>query len=91
MHPVRGSPLNVHRGPKPTLRHRHKSRLPLIRAFLLETESSDLVVSIFKTSQNRKKRASGKVEIIRLSLIVLWATVVIVVGLYTGLHSSHHH
>ena len=48
-------------------------------------------MSILNSSQNRKTRASVKVEIIRLLLIVLWATAVIVVGLYTGLNSSHHH
>jgi len=49
------------------------------------------VVSIFKKSQNRNKRASRTERIIRLLLIILWAIVVVVLGLYGGLATSHHH
>jgi hypothetical protein len=81
----------VHRAPQPTLRHPHRSRLPWIRAFLLEAQRSDLVVSIFKKSQNRNKRGSGSKGIIQLLWIILGAIVVVVLGLYGGLASSHHH
>ena len=56
----------------------------------LETQSSDLMVSIFKKSQNRNKRASHTEGIIRLLLIILWALVVVVVGFYSGLAYHHH-
>jgi hypothetical protein len=65
--------------------------LPWIRVFLLEAQRSDLVVSILKKSQNRNKRASGEKGTIQLLLIILGAIVVVVLGLYRGLASSHHH
>jgi hypothetical protein len=70
--------LNVHRTPQPTRRLPHRSRLPWIRALLLEAQNSDLVVSIFKKSQNRNKRERARRGIIQLLLIILWAIVVVV-------------
>jgi len=78
---TRGS-LNVQRAPQRTLRHPHRSKLPWLRAFLLEAQSSDLAASIFKKSQNRNKRAGGRKGIIQLLLIVLGAIAVVVLGLY---------
>jgi hypothetical protein len=75
----------------PTLRHPHRSRLPWIRAFLLEARRSDLMVSAFRKSQNRNKRAGDRKGIIELLLIILGAIVVVTLGLYGGLASSHHH
>jgi len=49
------------------------------------------MVSIFKKSQNRNKRAGGRKGIIQLLLIILGAIVVVVLGLYEGLATSHHH
>jgi hypothetical protein len=66
-----GSALNVQRAPQQALRHPHRSRLPWIRAFLLEAQRSDLVVSILKKSQNRNKRASGGEGTIQLLLIIM--------------------
>ncbi len=87
---VEGSGLNVQRAPQRTLRHPHRSRLPWIRAFLLEVQSSDLVVSILKKSQNQNKRASRTEGMIRLLLIILWAVVVVVLGFYSGFAYHHH-
>ena len=83
--------LNMQRAPQPTLRHPDGSRLPWIRAFLLEARRSDLMVSIFKKGQNRNKRAGDRKGIIELLLIILGAIVVVILGLYGGLASSHHH
>jgi hypothetical protein len=74
----------------PTLRHPYRARLPWIGAFLLEARRSDLMVSIFRKSQNRNKRAGDRKGIIELLLIILGAIVVVVLGLYGGLASSHH-
>jgi len=82
-------PLTL-RTPKPAVRGHHRSRLPWIRAFLLEARRSDLMESTFKKSQNRNKRASHTEGIIRLLLIILWALVVVVVGFYSGLAHHHH-
>ena len=46
------------------------------------------MVSIFKKSQNRNKRASRTEGIIRLLLIILWAVVIVVLGFYSGLGLS---
>ena len=81
----------MQRAPQRTLRYPHRSRLPWIRAFYwLEAQSSDLMVSIFKKSQNRNKRASRTEGIIRLLLIILWAVVVVVLGFYSGFAYHHH-
>jgi len=82
-------PLTL-RTPQQAVRYPHGSRLPWIRAFLLEARRSDLMESIFKKSQNRNKRASHPEGIIRLLLIILWAVVVIVLGFYSGLAYHHH-
>jgi hypothetical protein len=81
----------VQRAPQPTLRCPHRSRLPWLRALLLEAQRSDLVVSIFKKSQNRSRRGSSRKGIIQLLWIILGAIVVVILGLYGGLASSHHH
>jgi hypothetical protein len=80
----------VQRAPQPRLRHPGRSRLPWIRAFQLEARPSDLMVSIFKKSQNRNKRASSTEGIIRLLLIILWALVVVVLCFYSRLAYHHH-
>ena len=80
----------MQRAPQPTVRYPHRSKLPWIRAFVLEAQRSDLVVSIFKKSQNRNKRASRTEGIIRLLLIILWAVVVVVLGFYSGFAYHHH-
>ena len=72
------------------LGHADRSRLPWIRAFLLEPRRSDLMVSIFKKSQRRNKRAGRTEGIIRLLLIILWAAVVVVFGFYSGFTYHHH-
>jgi len=74
----------VQRAPQATLWHPHRSRSPWIRAFQLEARRSDLMVSIFKKSQNRNKRAGGRKGIIQLLLIILGAIAVVVLGLYGG-------
>jgi formate-dependent nitrite reductase membrane component NrfD len=56
----------------------------------LKARRSDLMVSIFKKSQNRNRRGSRTEGIIRLLLIVLWALVVVVLGFYSGLALHHH-
>ena len=48
------------------------------------------MVSIFMKNQGRNKAASRTEGIIRLLLIILWATVVVVLGLYSGLAFHHH-
>jgi hypothetical protein len=87
---IQGNGPNVQRAPQPTLRHPGRSRLPWIRAFLLEAQRSDLMVSIFKKSENRNKRVNRTEGIIRLLLIILWAIVVVVFGFYSGLAYHHH-
>jgi hypothetical protein len=87
--PCSGGGLNVQSAPQPTPRHPDRSRPPWIRAFLLEARRSGLMVSIFKKSQNRNKTASRAEGIIRLLLIILWALVVVVLGLYSGLVYHH--
>jgi hypothetical protein len=72
----------VQRATQQTLRHPHRSRLPWIRAFLLEARRSDLMVSIFKRVRSRNKRAGDRKGIIQLLWIILWAMVVVVLGLY---------
>jgi hypothetical protein len=47
------------------------------------------MVSISKG--NRKNKANRKQGILQLLWIILWAIVVVVLGLYGGLASSHHH
>jgi len=81
----------VQRAPQPTLRYPHRSRLPWLRALLLEAQRSDLVVSIFKKSQNRSRRGGSRKGIIQLLWIILGAIVVVILGLYGGLAPSHHH
>jgi len=49
------------------------------------------MVSIFKKSQKRNKKAGGSEQAIRLVLIIAWAIVIVVLGFYGGLHLSHHH
>jgi hypothetical protein len=75
----------------PTLRHPHRSRLSWIRALLLEARRSALMVSAFRKSQNRNKRAGDRKRILELLWIILGAIVVVILGLYGGLASSHHH
>ena len=70
--------------------HSHRSRLPWIRAFLLEARRSDLIVSIFKKSQNRNKTANRAEGIVRLLLIILWSVVVVALGFYSGLAYHDH-
>jgi hypothetical protein len=48
------------------------------------------MVSAFRKSQNRNKRAGDRKGIIELLLIILGAIVVVTLGLYGGLASSHH-
>ena len=76
---------------QPTTRRPHRSRLPWIRALLLEVRRSDLVLAILKRSRNRNKRASDRKGNIHLMFIILGAIVVVILGLYSGLGSSHHH
>ncbi len=47
-------------------------------------ERSELMVSIFKKSQNRNERANCTEGIIRLLLIILWSEVVVVLGFLLG-------
>ena len=49
-----------------------------------------VMVSTFKKSQSRNKRASRTEGIIRLLLIILWAVVIVVFGFYSGLAYHHH-
>ena len=81
----------MQRAAQPTLRHPRRSKVPWIHALLLEARRSDLVASIFKKSQNRNKRAGDRKGTIQLLLIILGAIVVVMLGLYGGLASSHHH
>ena len=82
-------PLTL-RTQQPAVRHLHGSRLPWIRAFLLKARRGDLMVSIFKKSRNRNKRANRTEGIMRLLLIILWLMVVVVLGFYSGLAYHHH-
>ena len=50
----------MQRAPQPTLRHPDRSRVPWIRAFMLDARRRDLMVSIFKKSQNRNRRAGDR-------------------------------
>ena len=74
-----------------TAQYPPRSKLPWIRELVLEAQSSDLMVSIFKKSQKRNKKAGGSEQAIRLVLIIVWAIVIVVLGFYGGLHLSHHH
>jgi len=58
----------VQRAPQTMLGRADRSRQPWIRAFLLEARRSDLMVSVFKKSQRRNKRAGRAEGIIRLHL-----------------------
>jgi formate-dependent nitrite reductase membrane component NrfD len=66
-------------------------KLPWIRELVLEAQSSDLMVSIFKKSQKRNEKANGSEQAIRPVLIIVWAIVIVVLGFYGGLQLSHHH
>lgn len=83
--------ISMHKVEQPTPRYLHRSKLPWIRALVLEAKNSDLMVSIFKKGQRRNRKANRSEEVIRLLLIILWAIVVVVLGLYGGLATSHHH
>jgi hypothetical protein len=48
------------------------------------------MVSIFMKNQGRNKAPNRTEGIIRLLLLILWATVVVVLGLYSGLAFHHH-
>ena len=50
-----------------------------------------MMTSILKKGQKRNEKANSSEGIIRLALIILWAIVVVVLGLYGGLAFSHHH
>jgi len=76
---------------QPTARYPPRSKLPWIQEFVLEAQSSDLMVSIFKKSEKRNKKATSSEQAIRLVLIIVWAIVMVVLGFYGGLHLSHHH
>ena len=82
--------VSMHKVAQPTPRHLRRSKLPWIRALVLEAKNSDLMVSIFKKGQNRNKKAIRTEGIIRLLLIILWAIVVVVLGFYSGLAYHHH-
>jgi hypothetical protein len=81
----------LYRASQPKPRHPRISGLRWIRVLLSEARRSDPLVSIFKKGQSRNKKASGSEATIRLLLIILWAIVVVVLGLYGGLATSHHH
>ena len=74
-----------------TAQYPPRPKLPWTRALLLEAQGSDLMVSIFKKNQKPNKKAGGSEQTVRLVLNILWAIVVIVLGLYGGLELSHHH
>jgi len=57
----------------------------------LEARRSELVVSIFKKRQNPNKSARGRKEVIQMLLFILGAIIAVILGLYGGLASSHHH
>jgi hypothetical protein len=80
----------MHKAAQPTPRQLQRSKLPWVRALILEAKSSDLMVSMFKKGQRRNRKASNTEAIIRLLLIILWAIVVIVLGFYSGLAYHHH-
>jgi len=82
--------LSMHKAAQPTPRDLHRSKLPWIRALAFEAKNSDLMVPISKKGQRRNKKASRTEDIIRLILIMLWATVVITLGFYGGLVWSNH-
>jgi hypothetical protein len=81
----------VKRTRQSTARYPSRSKLPWIRELTLEAKNSDLMVSIFKKSQKRNKKASGSEQAIRLVLIIVWAIVIVGLGSYGGLQISHHH
>ena len=83
--------MDVKRARQPTGRYPQRSKLSWTRALVLEAQSSHLMVSIFNKSQKRNKKANGGEQTVRLVLILLWAIVVVVLGLYGGLELSHHH
>ena len=58
---------------------------------LLEARRSELVVSIFKKRQNPNNGARGRKEVIQMLLFILGAIIAVILGLYGGLASSHHH
>ena len=58
---------------------------------LLEVQGNDLMLSIFKKSQKRNKKASGSEQTVGLVLTIRRAIVVVVLGLYGGLERSHCH
>ena len=58
---------------------------------LLEARRSELVVSIFKKRQNPNKRARGRKEVIQMLWFILGAIIAVILGLYGGVTSSHHH
>jgi hypothetical protein len=81
----------VKRTRQSTARYPPRSKLPWIRELVWEAQGSDLMVSIFKKSQKRNKKASGSEQAVRLVLIIVWAIVIFVLGFYGGLQLSHHH
>ena len=62
--PCRQSYLSMHKAAEPTPRHLRRSKLPWIRAFVLEAKNSDLMVSIFKKGQSRNHKAIRSEDVI---------------------------
>jgi hypothetical protein len=73
----------VQRAPHPSLRYPLGSRLPWLRAFVLEARRSDLIVSILKKGPARNKKAGGWKGRIELLLIIAGA-IVVITGLLRG-------
>jgi hypothetical protein len=72
------------------LRYPHRATTPWFRVLLDEMRRSDLA-AIFAKTHDRRKRRHRRREIIQLFLIILGSIVAVMVGLYAGITSSHHH
>ncbi len=72
------------------LQHPGRVCIPWFRALLLEAKRSDLA-TIFVKTPNRKKRWTGRREIIQLLCIIFASSVAVMAGLYLGLtyHDEH--
>ena len=75
---------------QPKLRYPHQATTPWFRVLLGEMRRSELA-EIFAKTHNRRKRRHRRREIIQLLLIILGSIVAMMVGLYAGITSSHHH
>jgi len=80
----------MQKAPQPKLRYPRRASVPWFSTLLIEARRSDLA-AVFTKTPNRRKSENGRRETIHLLMIILVSIVAVIVGLYAGVTSSHHH